>query len=242
MPIPPDHADRVRALFTRIAPRYDLLNGIMALGQDSRWRAEVLRRADLRPGGRLLDIGSGTGDLANTARRMYPSMQVVAADFTLGMVRIGQGRAALDWSNADALSLPFGDSIFDSVVSGFLLRNVCDCAQALREQYRVLRSPDPASGSPGGKVVILDTTRPSRNLLTPLIWIHMHAVIPALGLWLAGSRADYAYLTASTENFFRAETLAGMMREAGFTQVGFQRRMFGTIAIHWGQKPAAPVA
>jgi demethylmenaquinone methyltransferase / 2-methoxy-6-polyprenyl-1,4-benzoquinol methylase len=242
MSLPPDHAGRVRALFTRIAPHYDLLNGIMALGQDARWRDEAVRRADLFPGARLLDIGAGTGDLAGTAHRRHPSCQVIAADFTLGMLKEGRRRTPVNWSAADALALPFPDSSFDSVVSGFLLRNVSDCAQALREQYRVLRSPDPVSGSPGGRVVILDTTRPSRNPFTPLIWIHMHRVIPALGLWLAGSRSDYAYLTTSTENFFRAETLANMMREAGFARVGFQRRMFGTIAIHWGQKLASPVA
>jgi demethylmenaquinone methyltransferase/2-methoxy-6-polyprenyl-1,4-benzoquinol methylase len=231
---PREHASRVRALFTRIAPHYDRMNFLMTAGQDARWRAEALRRADLHPDGRLLDVGAGTGDLGITARRMYPSLRAVAADFTMDMLRSGQDRAVLDWSAADALSLPFADATFDAVVSGFLMRNVGDRAQALREQFRVLRS--------GGRVVILDTTRPSRNLLTPLIWIHMHMVIPTLGQWLAGSRADYSYLTASTENFLRAETLADMMREAGFTQVGFHRRMFGTIAIHWGQKPASPVA
>jgi demethylmenaquinone methyltransferase / 2-methoxy-6-polyprenyl-1,4-benzoquinol methylase len=234
MPIPSDHAGRVRALFTRIAPHYDRMNRIMTAGQDARWRGEVLRRADLHPDARLLDLGAGTGDLAITARRLHPSLRVVAADFTMDMLRGGQSRAALDWSAADALSLPFADSVFDAVVSGFLMRNVSDRAQALREQYRVLR--------PGGRVVILDTTKPSLNPFTPLIWIHMHMVIPALGQWLAGSRADYSYLTASTENFLRAETLADMMREAGFAQVEFQRRMIGTIALHWGQKVASPVA
>jgi demethylmenaquinone methyltransferase / 2-methoxy-6-polyprenyl-1,4-benzoquinol methylase len=232
MSILPDHASRVRALFTRISPRYDLLNGIMALGQDSLWRDEVVRRADLFPGARLLDIGAGTGDLAGTAQRRHPSSQVIAADFTLGMMKEGRRRTSVNWSAADALALPFPDASFDAVVSGFLLRNVSDPMQALREQYRVT--------SAGGRVVILDTTRPSRSLLTPLIWIHMHAVIPALGLMLAGSRADYYYLTTSTENFFRAETLADKMREAGFEQVGFQRRMFGAIAIHWGEKAASP--
>ena len=131
----------------------------MTAGQDARWRAEVVRRANLKHDARVLDIGAGTGDLAVAARQMHPSSRVTAADFTLEMLKEGQRRAALDWSAADALSLPFADSTFDAVISGFLLRNVSDCAQALREQYRVLRSPDPASGRPGGRVVILDTTQ-----------------------------------------------------------------------------------
>jgi ubiquinone/menaquinone biosynthesis C-methylase UbiE len=108
------------------------------------------------------------------------------------------------------------------------MRNVADLHKALQEQYRVLKR--------GGRIVILDTTRPKKNILSPLIWIHMHVVIPALGALVAGLREDYKYLTVSTENFVTAEKLAALMAAVGFKKIYFERLMFGTIAIHRGEK------
>jgi demethylmenaquinone methyltransferase/2-methoxy-6-polyprenyl-1,4-benzoquinol methylase len=218
-------------MFTRIARRYDLMNRLMTAGQDRTWRREVMQRATLPPQGNLLDLGAGTGDLAREALQQYPGCRPVAADFTLEMMLAGKGRpesARLSWLGADALRLPFPDETFEAVVSGFLLRNVSDVTQALAEQRRVLR--------PGGRIVILDTTRPHRNLLTPLINIHFHYVIPTLGKLITGEGEAYTYLPESTENFLPAEQLAERMTAAGFRQVGFRRRMLATIAIHWGTK------
>ena len=164
----------VQDMFTSISARYDLMNRLMTFGQDIRWRKEVIHRAWLPPGGRLLDLGSGTGDLAREALRQSPDCRVVAADFTLQMMRTGKTRLERHpsrqpsplWSAADALQLPFPDGSFDAVVSGFLMRNVVNREQALIEQLRVL--------APGGRIVILDTTRPARSLLSPLIHLHMH--------------------------------------------------------------------
>ena len=127
----------VQGMFNRIAPRYDLMNRLMTAGQDVRWRREVIRRAQLKPGAQLLDLGAGTGDLAREALRQQPNCNALAADFTLGMMRVGQKHAppAPDWSAADALALPFADQRFDAIVSGYLLRNVSDLPLALREQY-----------------------------------------------------------------------------------------------------------
>ncbi|MEJ5226127.1 MAG: ubiquinone/menaquinone biosynthesis methyltransferase, partial [Anaerolineales bacterium] len=197
-------------------------------GQDVRWRKQVIRLAQLAPGSRLLDLGAGTGDLAREALKQQPQARVVAADFTLEMMRVGQQYGPLDWSAADALRLPFPNAAFDAVVSGFLMRNVSDANLALREQWRVLR--------PGGRIVILDTTRPKRNLLSPFIWVHMHIVIPTLGGLLSGVREAYTYLPDSTENFLTAEDLRERMRAAGFKNPQFKRLMFGTIAIHWAEK------
>lgn len=224
-----EHARSVQGMFTRIAERYDLLNRLMTAGQDQRWRREVIRRAGLPPHGSLLDLGAGTGDLAREALRQMPSARVTAADFTLAMMLAGKPHTSrLDWSAADALCLPFPDETFDSVVSGFLLRNVSDVRLALAEQQRVLK--------PGGRMVTLDTTPPGRSLLTPFIKFHMHTVIPALGHCLTGDAQAYTYLPDSSEHFLGAEILAARLREAGFQRVGFRRLMFGTIAIHWGQK------
>ncbi len=227
----------VRDVFTRIAPRYDLVNRLMTGGQDVRWRREVVRHAGLHPHATLLDLGSGTGDLAREALALQPTAHVTAADFTLEMMRAG--RKATDrfaWSAADALRLPFPDESFDAVVSGFLMRNVSDSVTALQEQLRVLRSPNPSLGKPGGRIVILDTTRPRRNLLSPFIWLHLHVVIPTLGTLLSGQRDAYTYLPESTEAFLTAESLAGRMAAVGFKRIEFKRLMFGTIAIHWAEK------
>ncbi len=219
----------VQDLFTRIASRYDLMNRLMTGGQDQRWRKEVIRRAGLHPRASLLDLGAGTGDLARTALALQPTARITAADFTLEMMRAGRKPGeALGWANADALSLPFPAETYEAVVSGFLMRNVIDRLAALREQYRVLK--------PKGRIVILDTTRPKRNLLSPFIWLHMHIVIPFLGTLLSGQRDAYTYLPDSTEAFLSAEELANQMTSAGFKRIGYKRLMFGTIAIHWGEK------
>jgi len=220
----------IRGVFTRVAPRYNLMNRLMTAGQDVRWRVEVIQHAGLPVKGRLLDLGAGTGDLTREALRQYPDCRPFAGDFTLEMMRTGQAQPGvrLNWTGADALGLPFPDRTFDAVVSGFLLRNVADVQQALREQYRVLK--------PGGRMVCLDTTRPARNFLSPLVKIHLHLIIPVLGWLITGQRDAYTYLPNSTESFLRAEELAARMAAAGFKEVVFRRRMAGTIAIHWGTK------
>jgi len=223
-----ERATYVQDMFTRIARRYDLMNRLMTGGQDVRWRKRVIELARLTSNSYLLDIGTGTGDLAREALAGFPQAKIVAADFTLEMMRFGQRKGSLNFSSADALRLPFADLSFDAVVCGFLMRNVIDLQKALDEQYRVLRN--------GGRIVILDTTRPKKNILSPFIWLHMHIVIPILGRLLTGVKDAYRYLPESTENFVTAENLASRMAAAGFKKINYHRFMFGTIAIHWGEK------
>jgi demethylmenaquinone methyltransferase/2-methoxy-6-polyprenyl-1,4-benzoquinol methylase len=163
--------------------------------------------------------------------RQKPGCQPVAADFTLKMMQVGKQRYPtphLNWCGADAMMLPFPDESFEAVVSGFLLRNVIDISSALREQFRVLR--------PGGRIVALDTTRPEKTRLSPLVDFHLHVIIPNLGQLVTGVRDAYNYLPDSTEAFLNARELADALTSAGFREVGFQRWMLGTIAIHWGVK------
>ena len=230
-----ERARYVQGMFERIAPRYDLMNRLMTAGLDVRWRRELIRRAALPSGGRLLDLGAGTGDLAYEAGRQFPGEVIIAADFTLEMMRIGKERSnprspissgRLSWCAADALNLPFHEANFDALVSGFLLRNLSDLPRALEEQYRVLK--------PGGRWVALDTTQPPRNLFSPLIDFHLNRIIPALGQVISGDREAYTYLPDTTRRFLEAERLAAQLVNTGFRQVGFRRLMWGIVAIHWG--------
>ena len=166
--------------------------------------------------------------MAREALLQEPQAKVTAADFTVEMMRVGKKSGNLQFSAADALNLPFKETTFDAVVSGFLMRNVTDIQQALKEQYRTLK--------PGGRIIILDTTRPKKNILSPFIWIHMHFIIPTVGGLLSGERDAYNYLPDTTENFLTAEQLASRMIAVGFTKVNFKRLMFGTIGMHWGEK------
>jgi demethylmenaquinone methyltransferase/2-methoxy-6-polyprenyl-1,4-benzoquinol methylase len=218
-------------MFARIARRYDVMNRLMTFGQDVSWRKRVITLARLPLSGNLLDLGTGTGDLAFEALQRDSTLHVVGGDFTLEMMRVGQTRPdghRVRWSATDALNLPFPDNSFDSVTSGYLMRNVIDLKRAWAEQYRVLR--------PGGRVVCLDTTPPPRNLLYPFINFHLHVIIPILGRLITGASDAYTYLPNTTENFLPAEKLAERMTEAGFKDVGFKRLMFNTMAIHWGRK------
>lgn len=220
----------VRAMFGRVASRYSLLNRLMTLGQDHRWRREAISRLDLNGRSRLLDLGSGTGELAREALRQNPATRVVAVDLTPEMIDLGRVHDLshpIDWVLADADELPFAGGIFDRVVSGFLLRNVPDVDSALLEHVRVLRS--------GGHMVCLETTQPPQGLLRPVLLLYYRFWIPLLGKLLAGEAKAYRYLTSSSEYFLTAESLADRMGTVGFKAVGFIRRSWGTVAIHWGR-------
>jgi demethylmenaquinone methyltransferase/2-methoxy-6-polyprenyl-1,4-benzoquinol methylase len=222
----------VRAMFDRIAGHYQLMNALMTFGRDRAWRRAVVLAAALPAGGRLLDLASGTGDIALEALRLVAGVRVTAADFSLEMMRVGrrrQGGERIAWCAADALSLPFADASFDAVTSGYLLRNVADRAGVFREQARVVR--------PGGRVVCLDTSPPPAAPLRPLVRLYLRRIIPLLGRLIAGERSAYAYLSASTEGFKTPAELAAIMREAGLVEVRYQRFMAGTIAVHVGTRP-----
>lgn len=230
----PRRAEYVRAMFARIAERYDLLNRLMTLGQDVRWRRETVARLEPPPKSWSLDLGTGTGDLALEIARQHPQSRIVAADFTLEMVQIGRSRdpeGKIHWVLADALALPFERDSFGAVVSGFLMRNVADVEQALSEQHRILVRPESVSGP--GRIVILETT-PPRGIMRPMIAIHLRIIIPLLGALVAGDREAYRYLPTTTEEFLSADELASLMQWVGFHAVSYVRRMFGSVAIHSG--------
>jgi len=226
-----ERAEYVQEMFARIAGRYDTMNRLMTFGQDVRWRQTVIRLANLPVGGRLLDIATGTGDIADEGRRQVPGLRAVGGDFVIEMMQAGRhlpDRAGIAWTAADTLALPFPDNTFDAVTSGFLIRNVIDVPGAFREQWRVTK--------PGGRVVVLESSPPKDNLLKPFIGIHLNYVIPTLGRLVTGERDAYRYLPDSTQAFQGPEQLAETMRAAGFVDVSYRLFMFGTIGIHVGTK------
>ena len=228
-----ERADYVQDMFARIAGRYDTMNRLMTFGQDLRWRRYVIHLANLPTGGRLLDIATGTGDIADEGRQQVPGLQAVGGDFTIEMMQAGKrlaGRETIRWVASDTLALPFPDNTFDAVTSGFLMRNVIDVPGAFREQLRVTQ--------PGGRVVVLESSPPKDNLLKPFIKIHLNTVIPTLGRLVTGEADAYRYLPDSPQGVQGPDELAATMRAAGFTDVGYRLFMFGTVAVHVGTKPA----
>jgi len=221
----------VQKMFDDIAPNYDLMNRVMTMGQDQRWRRFVVKKAGDPGSGMALDLATGTGDIVALMERQYPGGQYVGADFSLNMLREAKKRfsgQAIDWQASDANNLPYRDNSFESVTFGYLLRNVDDSLVVLKEIYRVLK--------PGGRVVCLDTTPPEKNILYPFIRFYFRFGIPLLGRFIASDEAAYSYLTGSTMGFHKAEELADIFRTAGFRGVNYKKFMMGTIGIHWGKK------
>lgn len=221
----------VQKMFDDIAPSYDLMNRVMTMGQDQRWRRFVVEKAGDPMGGAVLDLATGTGDIAALMEQKYPGGLHLGADFSLNMLREAKKRfsdQAISWQASDANCLPYKDGSFASVSFGYLLRNVDDSLAVLQEIHRVLQ--------PGGRVVCLDTTPPEKNLLYPFIRFYFRYGIPLLGHFIASDESAYSYLTGSTMGFHRAEELAEIFREAGFVDVEYKKFMMGTIGVHWGLK------
>jgi len=228
-----ERAAYVQDMFGRIAGRYNLMNRLMTGGQDLKWRRFVVKQARLKAGDKLLDLATGTGDIAFEALKAVPGIQAVGGDFSLPMMIVGKQLPMGDkvgWTGADALNLPFPDASFNAVTSGYLARNVVDIPRMFAEQLRVLKS--------GGRIVVLDSSPPKDNLLKPFIEIHLRYIIPLLGRLVAGKNgADaYQYLPSSTQAFKSPEEFAALMKQAGIRNVQYQTFMFGTMAVHWGEK------
>lgn len=221
----------VNRMFARIAPTYDLMNRLMTFGQDQRWRRELIDLCNLPPHGRLLDVGTGTGDIAYETVRSQPGAAAFGADFTYEMMAAGIGKEAgiaVPFTQADVYALPYADESFDAVVSGFLIRNVVDRVAAFREMARVTR--------PGGRVICLETTPPQSTLFGRMAEFYILRIVPLLGGVISGDRAAYSYLPQSTVAFPPPEELREMMEQAGLRNAFYQKRMLGTVAIHAGLK------
>ncbi len=223
----------VRDMFAQIAPTYDLLNTLLSFNIHHGWRRAALSDACLTPEARVLDLATGTADLAIGAARQCA--QVVGADFCAPILRLGQAKTrrqrqtSITFALASADHLPFADNSFDAVVMGFALRNVPSTQRALAEMARVTK--------PGGWVVNLDLTRPVRPWLRPLYRFYQDLLMPFVGGLISGRREAYTYLPKSIQGFPPPEEIAEVFRAAGLAEVSFRPLSGGLATIHRGRKP-----
>ena len=223
-------ATYVRAMFDGIAHRYDLMNTLMTLGQHQAVRRAAARLAQPPRNGLALDLATGTGDFAAALRDIEPTCRVVGVDFAIEMMRLGQTkyRAGVTFAAGDMLQLPLPDNTFDCSVNGFVLRNVTDVRAAFGEMYRVLK--------PGGRAVSLEITEPRVPVWHNLFAIYFDHAMPRIGGWLSGRPDAYRYLPQSVHDFLAPEAVGDLMREIGFRDVCFRRKMLGTMAVYFGVK------
>lgn len=218
-------------LFSRIATRYDLVNHLLTGLQDIRWRRFAVKMLKLPPSSLLLDIGSGNGQIVLEAERQYPDSTFVAADLTLEMMAVGQGKNIpfqANWTAADASYLPFGEGVFDGVISGFLIRNLEDISAGLKNQFRILKT--------GGRIAILEITKLPDHFLGSVIRYYMTKIIPIIGGAFTGNKKAYGYLNQSTQGFLQAEDLTAYLACTRFKKVTYRQFALGLITVYRGEK------
>jgi demethylmenaquinone methyltransferase / 2-methoxy-6-polyprenyl-1,4-benzoquinol methylase len=225
-----EHARRVRDMFARISPRYDLLNHLLSGNIDKRWRRKLVEklRPLLSPDAQILDVACGTGDLSIELFEKTGA-RVTGVDFCRPMLeRATRKQPRLSFIEGDALQLPFDDAVFDAVTIGFGLRNLSSVEEGLRELRRVLK--------PNGWAAILEFSKPVVPGLRSLTNAYCSRLLPRIGGMLSGSRSAYEYLPDSVFRFPDQETLGELMRQAGFADVAFQNLTGGIAALHTGRR------
>jgi demethylmenaquinone methyltransferase/2-methoxy-6-polyprenyl-1,4-benzoquinol methylase len=245
--LPPseEKATYVERMFARIAPGYDRINRTMTFGQDQRWRQHAVDAVAPPINGRALDVGTGTGDFLPLLAAWMPDGIAVGVDFCLPMMHAGWSKLApiaptstadhslthkyhANFVGGDALRLPFPDDTFDSITTGFTMRNVIDIGAAFREMWRIAR--------PGGVVACLEVARPRNPLLRLGHRLYFEQVVPLVGLALGSDRQAYTYLPQSARLFPVPPELAQIMRDAGWQHVQYKRLSLGVVAVHTGVK------
>jgi len=223
----------VREMFASIAPRYDATNRLLTGGVDERWRKRAVRELAPPPGGRILDLCCGTGDLSFHLLRTDPTLAVTGVDFCEPMLDGARRRApreaagrSLEFRTADVMALPFADGSFEGAIMGFSMRNVVDIVATLREARRVL--------VPGSRFVNLDVSKAPNALFKRAFDVYFYRVVPLIGGLVGGSKSAYRYLPNSLTNYPNADELAAHFATAGFTGVRYVRLGGGAIAAHVG--------
>jgi len=223
----------VREMFASIAPRYDATNRLLTGGVDESWRRRAVKELAPPPGGRILDMCCGTGDLSFHLSRTDPTLHVVGVDFCEPMLDGARKRAPREaagrdvrFATGDVMVLPFADAEFDGAIMGFSMRNVVDIARTLREARRVLK--------PGTRFVNLDVSKAPNPLFKRLFDVYFYGIVPLVGGLVGGSKSAYRYLPNSLTNYPGADELATRFVTAGFSDVRYIRLAGGAIAAHVG--------
>jgi demethylmenaquinone methyltransferase/2-methoxy-6-polyprenyl-1,4-benzoquinol methylase len=230
-----EKAERVAEVFRKVARQYDAMNDLMSLGSHRLMKRIAVETTRAKPGHRILDLAGGTGDLSKLlAQRVGSEGQVVLCDINADMVQVGrdrlidQGFSDVTYALGDAEQLPFADQSFDAIMIGFGLRNVTRKEVALKAMCQALK--------PGCRVVILEFSTLQHPSLAPA-YKAFSALWPKVGRWVTGDGAPYEYLVESIAMHPDQETLADMMRAAGFVGVGYDNLLGGVAALHYGEAP-----
>lgn len=223
-------AGYVRNAFAGIARRYMLANHVLSLGIDILWRQKTARLVATQAPRHILDLATGSGDLARELRHQCPEARILGADFSLPMMRESQVRNFDRLVAADGMNLPFKDASFDVMTVAFGLRNMASWPGALREMKRVLR--------PGGSLFVLDFSLPALPLIRPLYLFYLKRIMPRIAGWITGQREAYEYLCSSVERFPSGAAMEQLMKTAGFASVKTRRLSLGIASLYVASVPA----